>query len=313
MILGIDTSNYTTSAAVYDADSNTAVNYKKPLPVKSGERGLRQSDAVFHHTVNLPEVIIPALADMDIINAVGVSVRPRDVDGSYMPCFRSGLTAATVIAAAVNTPVFEFSHQAGHIAAALYSSGKLDLIGEKFVAFHFSGGTTEAVLVTPDENTVFKCEIISSSLDLKAGQAIDRCGVMLGLDFPAGPALERLALESDKIYKIKSVLKNGNPSLSGVENKFLKMFADKESACDIARFVIEYVASVALAMTEYITDKYGELPIIYAGGVMSNGIIKSRLNGDNRYFAEPQFSADNASGVAILAALKHGGILSDKR
>ncbi len=313
MILGIDTSNYTTSAATYDLDSNTAVNYKKPLFVKTGERGLRQSDAVFHHTVNLPEVIKPALDGVDKIKAIGVSVRPRDIEGSYMPCFRSGLTAATVISAAVKAPIYEFSHQAGHIAAALYSADRLDLIGKKFIAFHFSGGTTEAVLVTPDKNTVFKCDIISSSLDLKAGQAIDRCGVKLGLNFPAGPVLEKMAKNSTRQFKIKVSLKDGNPSLSGIENKFLKMIDDNESPDDIARFVIEYIVAVAIAMTDFVCEEYGNLPIVYAGGVMSNSIIKSRLCGENRYFAQPQFSSDNASGVAILAALKHGGILSDKR
>ncbi len=306
MILGVDTSNYTTSVATYDTKTHSAVNYKKPLPVKSGEKGLRQSDAVFHHTVNLPDVITSVFADTNDVQAVGVSVRPRDVDGSYMPCFRSGLTVATAIGAALDIPVYEFSHQAGHIAAALYSANKLDLIGEQFVAFHFSGGTTEAVLVAPDEQTVFKCEIISSSLDLKAGQAIDRCGVMLGLDFPAGPALEQLALKSNRTYKIKSMLRDGNPSLSGIENKFAKMHSDGEPDCEIARFVIDYIATIAIKMTDFITDKYGDLPIVYAGGVMSNRIIKSKLNGNKRYFAEPQFSTDNASGVAVLAALKLG-------
>ncbi len=313
MILGIDTSNYTTSAAIYDYDSNIAVNFKKPLPVKSGERGLRQSDAVFHHTVNLPEVIQPALSSLDKITSIGVSARPRDVDGSYMPCFRSGLAAAYMLAAAYKVPVLEFSHQAGHIAAALYSANKLDLIGKRFIAFHFSGGTTEAVLVTQSESSVFKCEVISASTDLKAGQAIDRCGVLLGLDFPAGPALEKLALKSEKSFKINIKLNNGNPSLSGVENKFKKMLEAGESSCDIARFVLEYIAKIALAMTDFVTDAYGQLPIIYAGGVMSNSIIKSRLAGNERYFAEPQFSADNAAGAAILAAIKYGGNLSVKR
>ncbi len=309
MILGIDTSNYTTSAAVYDLNSHCVKNYKRPLPVKAGERGLRQSDAVFHHTVNLPEVITPALADVYNLEAIGVSVRPRDIDGSYMPCFRCGLTASNLISSSTKAPIYEFSHQAGHIAAALYSANKLDLIKESFVAFHFSGGTTEALLVTPDKQRVFNCKIISESLDLKAGQAIDRCGVMLGLSFPAGSQLEQLALESNVEFKIKATIKDGNPSLSGVENKFRKMIKLNVAKCDIARYTIEYIASVAIAMTEYITDKFGNLPIIYAGGVMSNGIIKSRLSGDGRYFAQPEFSTDNAAGVAVLAALKHGGII----
>ena len=309
MFLGIDTSNYTTSAALYDSDNNSAVNFKKPLPVKSGEKGLRQSDAVFHHTVNLPEVVPEALNTCRNISAVGVSVRPRDAEGSYMPCFRSGYAVAAAVGAALGVPVFEFSHQAGHIAAALYSAGKLSRIGSKFIAFHFSGGTTEAVLVTTDQENVFKCEIVAQSLDLKAGQAIDRCGVMLGLDFPAGAELDRLAQKSEKRFNLKPVLKDGNPCLSGVENQCEKMFKSGENACDIARFVIEYIGETARLMTDYLTDKYGKLPIIYAGGVMSNSIISAKLCDDkSRFFAEPQFSSDNAAGVSVLAAYKLGVI-----
>lgn len=308
MILGIDTSNYTTSAALYDPTGNVALNFKKPLPVKQGEKGLRQSDAVFHHTVNLPYVIESALNNSRDISAVGVSVRPRDADGSYMPCFRSGYACAVAISSALNVPLYRFSHQAGHIAAALYSADKLDLIGDKFLAFHFSGGTTEAVVVTPDSNTVFSCEIVSHSLDLKAGQAVDRCGVMLGLDFPAGMAVDSLAVQSKRQYKIRPVLKDGNPCLSGLENQFRSMYENGEHKEDICRYVIDYICAVAESMTEYLLAEYGDIPVIYAGGVMSNSIISSRLSGYNRFFAEPQFSSDNASGVAILAAYRSGVI-----
>lgn len=196
--LGIDTSNYTTSCAVYKEDEGIVVSKKQLLPVAENAKGLRQSDAVFHHSRNLPDMLREVLDEFHISGAVSASYAPRDVSGSYMPCFTVGTGYSKVIASALKIPRYEFSHQAGHIAAAVYSAGKPELIGSKFIAFHFSGGTTDALLVEPDAEKVFKISNVFTSLDLKAGQAVDRVGVMLGLNFPAGGQLEKLAMQSEK-------------------------------------------------------------------------------------------------------------------
>ena len=188
---GIDTSNYSTSAAVYHACDNNIVHDRLLLPVKKGNIGLRQSDAVFLHTKQLPQVLGPLISDTEKIDAVGVSIRPRDLEGSYMPCFLVGKLAASVISDSLHIPLFTFSHQSGHIMAALYSSSSLNLIHHEFIAFHISGGTTECIVVSPDEDTVFKVNIIGGTSDLNAGQAVDRIGALLGLDFPAGPQVLR--------------------------------------------------------------------------------------------------------------------------
>lgn len=303
--LGIDTSNYTTSVALYNDKDNSVVNLKQLLPVKCGEKGIRQSDAVFHHTVQLPQLIKKVFDDKYIkIKSVGVSTKPCNIDNSYMPCFLTGMSVATGISSALNIPMHEFSHQDGHITAALYSSNKLDLIGKKFIAFHVSGGTSQALLVEPD-GKYFKTTLISDSLDLKAGQAVDRVGVMLGLDFPCGPELEKLALQSSAEYKkIKVFRRDGFFSLSGVENKCKKMLDDGEKPKDIALFCLNYIYSALEDCVVEITQNFGELPIVFSGGVMSNTIIKNKLKEKfTAYFAEPQYSSDNACGVAILASI----------
>lgn len=303
--LGIDTSNYTTSVALYNDEDNSVVNLKQLLPVKSGEKGIRQSDAVFHHTVQLPQLIKSAFDGKKIkIEGVGVSTKPCNVDNSYMPCFLTGVSVATAIASALNLPMYEFSHQDGHIVAALYSSEKLDLINERFIAFHVSGGTSQALFVEPDDK-YFKTTLISDSLDLKAGQAVDRVGVMLGLNFPCGPELEKLALQSSaENKKIKVFRRDGCFSLSGVENKCKKMFDDGENPADIALYCLNYIHSALEDSVIEIVDTYGSLPIVFSGGVMSNTIIRNRLKERfDAYFAEPQYSSDNACGIAILASI----------
>ena len=301
MFAGFDTSNYTTSAAVLDGDNVT--HHKIMLSVREGERGLRQSDAVFQHTVNMPELLKEM--DFDSLQAVGVSERPRSVEGSYMPCFLVGVNTATAVAKAAGVSLYRTSHQVGHILAALYSAGRLDLTGDSFIAFHLSGGTTEALLVTPDKDEIVRAQIIAESLDLKAGQAIDRAGVMMGYRFPCGKMLDELSRQSDSTYKIKPSMKGSDCSLSGVENKAKAMLDKGASHADISKFVLTYITETIDKMLCGIFDEYGSLPVIFSGGVSSNSLLRERMI--NKYgasFAEPSFSLDNAAGTAIFAKMK---------
>ena len=304
-VLGIDTSNYTTSAALLR--SGTIRQSKKLLPVRPGEKGLRQSDAVFHHVQQLPEVLDALPFAEAKIGAVGVSNRPRSIEGSYMPCFLVGISAAKAAALSLGVPLHAFSHQQGHIAAALYSAGKLGLLRESFLAFHVSGGTTEAVLCKPDKAGIFSTTVAAQSLDLKAGQAVDRVGVMLGLSFPAGPELEKLALQTAKTFRIRPAMKGADCSLSGVENRCQTMLAHGVPKEEIAAFCLQSVLAALDGMAACLLKEYGNLPLLFAGGVMSNSILRTALSPKyGAYFAEPAFSADNAAGVAVLAALKEG-------
>ena len=200
--LGFDTSNYTTSVAIYN--EGDVIQNKRLLPVKEGERGIRQSDAVFHHTKAYAELLESVISSFPgEIKAVGASVTPTTQNGSYMPCFLVGENAARTVASALKVPFYSFSHQQGHIAAALHSAKRTDLLEKEFLAFHVSGGTTDLVLCQPDSELIIKITPVSSSSDLKAGQAVDRIGVKMGLQFPAGKALEALAVKSDKVFKNK--------------------------------------------------------------------------------------------------------------
>lgn len=303
MYIGFDTSNYTTSVAVFDGKH--MINKRQLLTVKTGERGLRQSDAVFQHTVNMPSLIDDISIDGSYINAVAVSSRPRNIDGSYMPCFLVGINNAVSISKFSGAPLFKTSHQVGHILAGLYSIDRLDLINEPFIAFHISGGTTEALLVEPDNDEIVIARIIAQSSDLKAGQAIDRAGVMMGLTFPCGKELDRLSLLSEKEFKIKPSMNGLDCSLSGVENKAKNMFESGEAKQDISKFVLTYISNSIDEMTKRIIDNYGNLPIMFVGGVMSNSLIRKQITKKyNAYFAKPDLSCDNACGIAIYAYLK---------
>lgn len=303
MYIGFDTSNYTTSVAVFDGEN--MLQEKQLLSVGEGQRGLRQSNAVFQHTVNMPELLNKLECNIESVEAVGVSTRPRNADGSYMPCFLVGKSTAVCVSRFTGAKLFETSHQVGHILAALYSVGRLNLVQERFIAFHVSGGTTEALLVEPDRDEIIKASVIAQSRDLKAGQAVDRAGVMLGLKFPCGKELDKLSQKSGSEFKIKPSMLGLDCSLSGVENKAVKMFENGESAYDISKFVLSSISAAIEEMTSGILNKYGALPLVYAGGVMSNTLIKYNITKKfNAYFADSAYSCDNACGTAIYAYLK---------
>ncbi len=302
--LGIDTSNYTTSIGVCNDKGEIVANIKRLLDVKEGERGLRQSDAVFSHVKNFPVLAskLQEAVENCNIKAIGVSSVPRDVDGSYMPCFLAGKSVAEIIAATHNVPIYEFSHQAGHIMAALYSSGNFEeLLKGDFVAFHVSGGTTEALYVTPNGNK-FDVKIIAETADISAGQAIDRAGVMMGLKFPCGREIEALATQyNGKLNKPKICVKSGKCNLSGLENMAEKLFSETNDKAYVSAFVMNFVARTLQKLTLDIREEYPNVPIVYAGGVMSNKYLQNELSKfENTYFATPEFSADNAAGIALL-------------
>lgn len=305
MYLGIDTSNYTTSVCLYDSDSGKVISKRKLLPVKDGELGLRQSDAVFHHVQQLPALFEEAFGEIsDQIRAIGVSYAPRTEKGSYMPCFTVGLTAASILSSVLKVPVYRFSHQQGHIAAALYSVARLDLLRQKHIAFHVSGGTTEALLVNGTDGFV-TTEIVAKTLDLNAGQLIDRVGVMLGLPFPCGKELEQLALQCNEKIKVRPTLKELDCCLSGGQNIAEKYLKEGRSPAYIARFTMEFISSAIVGMSDRIREKFGDLEFVYAGGVMSDSIIRDDLTAlHDCVFALPEFSCDNAAGIAVLASVK---------
>jgi len=307
--VGFDTSNYTTSAAVCSLDGEVIANIKAPLPVKDGACGLRQSDAVFAHIKNIPAVtaqLREAIAPHRVL-AVGCSARPRDAQDSYMPCFLSGVAAAHSFASALGVPLYDFSHQSGHVMAAIYSAGvSSEMMQQRFAAFHVSGGTTEMLLIDPRKDG-FDVELVGGTEDLNAGQAIDRIGVMMGLSFPCGKEIERLAEENErKLPRSRVSVREGRCNLSGLQNIAERLWAETADPAAVSAYTLAFIGDTLCEMTRQLDASFGELPIIYAGGVMSNLYLQKRLaERRNTYFALPQYSADNAAGVSLLCRLKY--------
>lgn len=302
MILAVDTSCYTTSMCLVEVNTGRILfEVNTLLKVKPGERGLRQSEGFFQH-VNQLTASFEALCeayDAKLISAVVASDRPRPIEGSYMPVFTAGVQFCTNLANALSIPLYKTSHQEGHLMAAIKTSG-LDEIDGTFYGLHLSGGTTE-ILKARKIFSGFEIDMIGGTLDLNFGQLIDRIGVKMGLDFPAGKKMDEMASrivhEDHFKFKFKDVL---NFNLSGLENKYSDMLGLHENDY-ICRHLFNTIGNILQSILSELPEP---LPIILSGGVASNSIVKSILQKalPNRslYFALPEYSRDNAYGVAEL-------------
>ena len=299
-VIGIDTSNYTTSIAFYDGIGGE--NCSKLLPVKQGELGLRQSDAVFAHIKSLPELSGRLFSHIQAANitAVGVSTRPRAVEGSYMPCFLVGYSHARLLADALNVPLVEVSHQQGHVAASLWSAGHMELLSQPHLAWHLSGGTTEFLMVEPVGKNV-ACTKIGGTSDISAGQLIDRTGQLLQLPFPSGKHLDVLSQQAAgaDLFRVKCA--DMTFSLSGVQNKVQQYHEKNGIPAETAAYALRCVAFAVFQATKQALQRYPGLPVVFSGGVASNTMLRQTLEPLNPIFAQPQYSTDNAMGVAVLA------------
>ena len=298
-VIGIDTSNYTTSIACFDGEGG--LNCSKLLPVKQGELGLRQSDAVFAHIKSLPELSGRLFSDMQVgtVTAVGVSTRPRAVEGSYMPCFMVGYSHAKMLADMLNVPLVEVSHQQGHVAASLWSAGHLELMDEPHLAWHLSGGTTELLLVEPEGKNV-KCTRIGGTTDISAGPLIDRTGVMLELPFPAGKHVDALSKEATMKETFKVKCPGMEFSLSGVQNKVQQFHQKYGIPAETAAYALRCVAGAVYQATKNALKEYPGMRVVFSGGVASNSMLREVIAPLNPIFSQPQYSTDNAMGVAVL-------------
>lgn len=305
-VLGFDTSCYTTSCALVGIDGSILGADRKLLKVDAGNRGLMQSEMVFQHVKSLPERMERMLADLpevDIV-AVSASTRPRPAEESYMPAFQVGASQARTAAMLLGVPFYPFSHQEGHVRAAVYESGiETD---RPFLALHLSGGTTEVLLKESNQLT-----LLGGSLDLHMGQLIDRIGVKLNLPFPCGPSMEALAETGESRQRLGVSMRDLNCSISGAESAMLRMLDRHEiSEQDAAAEIFDFAVRTIYRLIEASAEKTGATQALLAGGVASSQLIRKRLLERKRKralpvricFAKPELSGDNAVGIALLGA-----------
>ena len=311
-VLGLDTSNYRTSVALVSEEGKVLLNYRELLPVKAGERGLRQNEAVFAH-LRLLSSAEEALrqAAGETVAAVAASTAPRDGADSYMPVFMAGASFGRLMAAALGVPFIGTTHQRGHLAAAAAGT-ELEHTGE-YLALHLSGGTTDLLEVREESITQ-----TGGSLDLHAGQLVDRAGVAMGLPFPAGPELEKMAENGTGGGLLGCSMSKGDLfcHLSGAESQVQRWIADGSIPREnIALEIYDLLARTVARMLCAGAEKSGFRQALVTGGVASSPLFRimllrrtdTRRNAPKIVFGQPEMSGDNAVGVALIGLKKVTG------
>ena len=309
--LGLDTSNYRTSVAAVSLDGMVLANARKLLDVPLGKRGLRQSEALFQHVNNLPALVRQVMDELGerrrAVCCVSASTKPRPVEGSYMPVFNAGITAASMLADTLDVPMYRFSHQEGHIAAVRAGSPAEEM--RRFVSFHLSGGTTEAVLV--DESGPRPTySIIGGTRDISYGQLLDRVAVAMGMAFPGGEEMDQIALSTPtsdvQLPRIK--VTEGYFHLSGLESHCQRVIAAGEDSRE--GLILALFQEIAASMKTMMIQLKQKQPIegfLFAGGVASSRFIREQLSDwPDIVFGNPQLSGDNAVGIAYLGGRAYG-------
>lgn len=307
LVLGLDTSNYTTSVAVTDADTGEILaDERRLLTVKAGEKGLRQSDALFQHWQNLPDLlerVLPVFGSE--ICTIAVSERPRPQEGSYMPVFTAGMHTARILAAQTGAKLVCCSHQEGHIWAAVHGNG-VDPDGtEPLLCAHLSGGTLELVLRKTDGQGNAAYEICGGTKDISYGQLLDRMGVDLGYPFPAGRSIDDLACgfarEGQKNPFSRVFTEKTYLNLSGLETQLkspkIGLALSREAA---AYFVMERIAESFCRIADAACGEYGAGRVLVTGGVACSRFLRKCCSDKKYVFGEPRLCSDNAVGVSLL-------------
>ncbi len=307
LFLGIDTSCYTTSLAAVVGEN--VISLKRPLEVKVGECGLRQSEAFFQHSKNLPGIFEELSHKLDLTKyqevTVSVSSKPRNIENSYMPVFTAGQSTARIVSAVSGAEYFEVSHQEGHIMAALYSCKNYSISEKPFLTYHISGGTTELLLVKKVKNE-FVCEIVGGTKDLPAGQFVDRIGVKAGFKFPCGRDLDNLASKYDGTKpKVKTCVNDTYINFSGEETRYQRMLENGENSELVAYCTMKCIADSLKKSIKFAKERFGVDNVIMVGGVSSSRFLKREFSDiENVFFAEPDLCTDNAVGVCLMGKLK---------
>lgn len=305
LFLGVDTSNYTTSVSCV---SNEGIVFERRtmLSVPLGERGLRQSDALFQHVRNLPPLIEEMMRSIDrtLVRAVAVSAKPIASEESYMPVFLAGKLAAVSLSSALSVPLYETTHQAGHVRAALLGQESL-FSDASFLAMHLSGGTTDLLLVRRENGLIGEISRIGGCDDLHAGQFVDRVGVRLGLSFPSGVSLEALARAAeDRTIRLPASVKGLHCSFSGQESQCQRLIEGGANREAVAYAVYDNMARTFAKLLTNAFMETGAYTALLSGGVSGSlllrELMKDRLGIGLRY-AQSGLSSDNAVGTALLA------------
>ena len=314
-ILGIESSCDDTSAAILKNDkvlSNVIANQD----IHKNYGGVVPELASRAHLSNIIPTVESAIKEakisLDQLSAISFTKGP-----GLMGSLIVGTEFSKALGISLKIPVIEVNHMQAHILVHFINNGSIQP-SFPFLGVTISGGHTQFILV----KNYFEMEILGETLDDAIGEAFDKCGKKLGLGYPAGPLIDKLAKKGDE-DKFKFPLpkvEGGNISYSGTKTAFIN-FLHKNKTKNIEfinQNINDICASIQKNLIDNLMNKVHLLSlennldtIVFGGGVSANSYLKKRLekySNDNNlkiFIPEIQFSTDNAAMIGIVGYLKY--------
>tara|TARA_B100001248_G_scaffold136712_1_gene102643 strand:+ start:1434 stop:2441 length:1008 start_codon:yes stop_codon:yes gene_type:complete len=313
-VLGIETSCDETSAAVI-SDNKILSNIIANQEVHQKYGGVVPELASRAHQKNIIPVVERALNEANIdkkkLDAVAFTRGPGLL-GSLLV----GSSFAKSMSLSLDIPLIEVNHMQAHLLANFIENNNGNKPAFPFLGVNISGGHTQIILC----KNYFEMEIIGETLDDSIGEAFDKCGKLLGLNYPAGSKIDRLAKNGEK-KKFKFIIPKVSEldfSFSGLKTNFKrfiennisknKNFIEKEIE-NICASIQETIAKILLEKIIKGINITNTKTIVFGGGVSANSRIrescKKELKNCKLFFPKIEYTTDNAAMIALVGYLKY--------
>lgn len=299
-VLGIESTAHTASVGVVGPgdDGVMAIRANVLSSYSPPEGGIHPREAANHHAEALPGLIRSALSE------AGVS--PRDLEAVAFaqgpglgPCLRTGASAARALALTVGRPLVGVNHCVAHLEVGRAVLGCRDP-----VLLYASGGNTQVIAYAAGRYRVF-----GETLDIGIGNMLDKLGREMGLPFPAGPTLERMALEGNELLRLPYSVKGMDVAFSGMLTAAIQLMARGADPNDLALSVQETAFAMLVEVTERAMAHIGRDEVLLGGGVAANTRLREMTSimaeerGAVAYAPPASLCVDNGAMIAMLGSM----------
>ena len=298
LTLGIEGTAHTLGVGIVDTDRKVIANVLDMY--RPAEGGLHPREAANHHGDVVASLIMKAAEEANVnlseIELVSFSKGP-----GLGPCLRTAATAARALSCSLKVPIIGVNHCVAHVEIGRATTGCTDP-----ALLYASGGNTQIIAFSNGKYRIF-----GETIDVGIGNMLDKLGRELGLGFYAGPTIEKLALEGDKLLNLPYSVKGMDVSFSGIMTAALALRKKGHRLEDIAYSVQETVFAMLAEVTERAMAHVGKDEVLLGGGVAQNTRLRTMIDemakerGARMFVPDRRLCMDNGAMIAWLGNIMY--------
>ena len=298
LTLGIEGTAHTLGVGIVDTDRKVIANVLDMY--RPAEGGLHPREAANHHGDVVASLIVKATEEAGVslseIELISFSKGP-----GLGPCLRSAATAARSLSSILNTPIIGVNHCVAHVEIGIATTGCTDP-----ALLYASGGNTQVIAFSNGRYRIF-----GETIDVGIGNMLDKLGRELGLGFYAGPTIEKLAKEGDRLLELPYSVKGMDVSFSGIMTAALALKKKGHRLEDIAYSVQETCYAMLAEVTERAMAHVGKDEVLLGGGVAQNTRLRTMIDemakerGARMFVPDRRLCMDNGAMIAWLGNIMY--------